>query len=332
MRRNAPWPLGCRGVAYALAAGNTVILKGSELSPRCYYEIASIFRESGLPDGCLNLLFHRREDSAEITNALIAHPSIKKINFTGSTAIGSVIAATAGKHLKPLVTELGGKASTIVLADADIEKAAKSCTLNSFLHAGQVCMSTDRVIIHSSIVGDFIEAFKRSTDDMYGGQDCRPRLVSAEGAIKTKTLVKDAIDKGANVVFGDPKESLELDRSSTSMAPIILSAVSKSADLYLAESFGPSVALFTFETEEEALEIANDCEYGLSGAVFTENLAAGLRIARGYETGGVHINSLSIHQEAGLPHGGFKRSGFGSSTGQAAMDEYLRRKVVTFDD
>jgi len=315
-----------------LAAGNTVVLKGSELSPRCYYEIASIFSEAGLPDGCLNLLFHRREDAAAITNKLIAHPSIKKINFTGSTTIGSVVAATAGQHLKPIVTELGGKASTIVLADADIEKAAKSCTLSSFLHAGQVCMSTERVIVHSSIIGSFTEAFKRWTDNMYGGNGHDPRLVSAAGAIKTKTLVKDAIIKGANVVFGDPEESTELDRSSTSMSPVILSDVNKSADLYLAESFGPSVALFTFETEEQALEIANDCEHGLSGAVFNKDLAAGLRVAKGYETGGVHINSLSLHQEAGLPHGGFKKSGFGSSTGQAAIDEFLRYKVVTFDD
>lgn len=132
--RNAPWPLGCRAVVYALAAGNTVVLKGPELAPRCYWAIADIFRQAGLPDGCLNSLVHRPQDAAEITNTLIAHPSIKKINFTGSTATGAIISSVAGKHLKPIITELGGKASAIILEDADVEKAAKACTLGSFLH------------------------------------------------------------------------------------------------------------------------------------------------------------------------------------------------------
>lgn len=132
--RNAPWPLGCRAVSYALAAGNTVVLKGPELSPRCYWAIVDIFRQAGLPNGCLSLVIHRPQDAALVTNTLIAHPSIKKINFTGSTAVGSIISALAGKHLKPIITELGGKASAIILKDADIAKAAHECTLGAFLH------------------------------------------------------------------------------------------------------------------------------------------------------------------------------------------------------
>jgi acyl-CoA reductase-like NAD-dependent aldehyde dehydrogenase len=133
--RNAPFILGFRAVSYALAVGNTCVLKGSETSPRCHLAIGSIFKEAGLPDGVLNILFHRPQDAAEITTALIEHPAVKKVNFTGSTAVGSIIAATAGKNLKPVLMELGGKASAIVCEDADIQKAAVQCAIGAFLHA-----------------------------------------------------------------------------------------------------------------------------------------------------------------------------------------------------
>ena len=291
-----------------------------------------IFREAGLPDGCLNLIFHRPRDAAQITEKLISHPGVKKVNFTGSTAVGSIIAAMAGKYLKPIITELGGKASTIVLADADIKKAAKACTMGAFLHAGQVCMATERVIVHTSIFDAFTTAFTESTNQQYGEKSQSPILVTAGGANKTKRLVKAALTNGAKVVHGDPKESLEPNLSSTGMRPIILTDVNKGSELHENESFGPSVAIYRFETENEALAIANDTEYGLSGAVFTQDLAAGLRIARGYETGAVHINAMTIHDESNLPHGGTKRSGWGRFSGLAGLDEYLRSKVVTFDE
>ncbi|KAN0117903.1 aldehyde dehydrogenase [Hyaloscypha variabilis] len=329
---NAPWPLGCRAVAYALAAGNTCVLKGSELSPRCFYAIVSIFREAGLPDGCLNLVFHRPQDAPQVTEKLISHPAVKKVNFTGSTATGAIIAAMAGKYLKPIITELGGKASAIVLADSDIKKAAMASTMGAFLHAGQVCMATERVIVHSSIVEAFTAAFKESTNQIFGPKGPSPILVTAVGANKTKALVNAALTKGAQVVLGDPTESQNIDKSSTGMRPIILTNVNKDSDLYQNESFGPSVAIYTFETEDEALAIANDTEYGLSGAVFTKDLTAGLRIAKGYETGAVHINAMTIHDESNLPHGGTKKSGWGRFSGMAGVEEYLRSKVVTFDE
>lgn len=329
---NAPWPLGCRAVSHALAAGNTCVLKGPELAPRCYHALVSVFRDAGLPDGVLNLLFHRPQDAAAVTEALIAHPAVKKLNFTGSTAVGRIVAAMAGKHLKPIITELGGKASAIILADADLERAAAACTMGAFQHAGQVCMSTERIIVHKSIVDDFTAAFKKSTSHVYGPNSSNPVLVTSMGANKTKRLVKAAIDDGADVVLGDAKESLQPNESSTGMQPIALANVKKGNQLYENESFGPSVAIYTFETEQEALEIANDTIYGLSGSVFTTNLTAGLRIARGYETGAVHINAMTIHDESNLPHGGAKASGWGRFTGIAGLEEYLRSKVVTFDE
>lgn len=140
--RNAPYALGVRAVSYAIAAGNTTVLKGPELSPRTYWAIADCFREGGLPAGVLNLVYHRPEDAAAVTNAIIAHPSVKKVNFTGSTGVGSIIASTAGKHLKPVLMELGGKASAIVLKDADLKKAALGCTLGAFLHVRSPFPST----------------------------------------------------------------------------------------------------------------------------------------------------------------------------------------------
>jgi acyl-CoA reductase-like NAD-dependent aldehyde dehydrogenase len=132
--RNAPYILGVRAVAFPLAAGNTVVLKGSESSPKCFWAIGDIFREAGLPDGCLNVLYHRPPDAAKITTALIAHPAIKKVNFTGSTHVGSIVAATAGKYVKPVMLELGGKASVIILDDANVQKAAIGSVVGSFLH------------------------------------------------------------------------------------------------------------------------------------------------------------------------------------------------------
>ena len=246
--------------------------------------------------------------------------------------MGSIIAATAGKYLKPVITELGGKASTIVLADADLQKAAMACTMGAFLHAGQVCMATERVIVHSSVADRFITAFKECTNKTYGPNSRTPMFVTAAGATKTKSLVKSALANGAQVILGDREESEELNWTSTTMNPIILSNVQKGTDLFEKESFGPAVAVYTFETEEDALKIANDTEYGLSGAVYTQDLAAGLRIAKGYETGAVHINAMTIHDESNLPHGGSKKSGFGRFSGQPGLEEWLRIKVVTYEE
>jgi len=132
--RNAPFILGTRAVAIPLAAGNTTVLKGSELSPKCFWALVDVFRQAGLPKGCINLVYHRTSDAAEVTTALIAHPAVRKINFTGSTQVGSIVASTAGKYVKPVLLELGGKASAIVLDDADLNKAAMGCVMGAFMN------------------------------------------------------------------------------------------------------------------------------------------------------------------------------------------------------
>ena len=280
--RNAPLILGFRAVSYALAAGNTCILKGSELSPRCFWCIGSIFTEAGLPDGVLNVIFHRPQDAPEVTSALIEHPFVKKINFTGSTATGSIIATQAGKFLKPVLMELGGKAPAIVLKDANIEKAAADCAQGAFGHSGQICMSTERILVHSSIAEKFREALKIAMEKTYGNQSPAPILVNAPPVQKNKKLVEQALSKGAKILTGDINAK---EHSDTRMRPIIVDSVTKDMDIYQIESFGPTVSLIVVESEEEAIEIANDTEYGLSSAVFTQDLAAGLRVAKQIETG-----------------------------------------------
>ncbi|MCJ1476333.1 hypothetical protein MMC13_004999 [Lambiella insularis] len=326
---NAPYILGFRAVAYALATGNTTILKSPELSPRCFWAIGSVFKEAGLPDGCLNVLAHRTQDAAEITALLIKHPSIKKVNFTGSTAVGRIIAATAGRNLKPCLLELGGKASAIVLSDADLKKAAHSCAIGAFFHSGQVCMATERILVESSIASSFSTHLRGAIDTIFGSSTPTPVLISPAGVSKNQALISDALGKGASITIGDlhAKES-----SNTRMRPIVVENVTKEMDLYRTESFGPTVSIFTVESEEDAVELANDTEYGLSCAVFTEDLKAGLRIAKQIESGSIHINHMTIHDEPNLPHGGVKMSGFGRFNASQGLEEFLRTKTITWQD
>ncbi|KAL6401040.1 NAD-dependent aldehyde dehydrogenase [Ilyonectria robusta] len=325
---NAPYHLGLRSILFALATGNTAILKGAEFSPMCYWAIADIFREAGLPDGCLNLIFHSPADAAVITEEFVANPHVRKINFTGSTKVGSIIAASAGKHLKPVLMELGGKASAIVLEDANLEQAALHCARGAFMNAGQICMSTERILVHESVARKFQGLFRDTTKQVFGAANDTPMLVTAASAKRNRGLVADATSKGAKSmkIFDGGHEG----QYETHMQPVILKDVDQNMDLYQTESFGPSVSLFTFKTEEEALELANNTEYGLSASVFSEDLKAAFRVADGLESGAVHINSMTVHDEYPLPHGGVKKSGFGRFNGYQGLDEFLYYKTVTW--
>ncbi|KAM5371767.1 hypothetical protein ACJZ2D_007832 [Fusarium nematophilum] len=305
---NAPYILGTRAVAAALAAGNTAVLKGSELSPGCFYAIMNIFSDAGLPKGCLNLIFAPPEAAREVTEAVIQHPAVAKVNFTGSTAVGRIIASISGKHLKPVLLELGGKATAIVFEDADLQRAAKACLLGAFLHSGQVCMATERIVVHASVAAAFAKLLKDNLASI-SRSDIR------------------RIGKGATVLC-EVRPTGEDDV----LAPTILSNVRGDMDLFYTESFGLVATLHTFNTEDEALKIANDTEYGLAGAVFTQNLNRGLRVAKKYLAGAVHINSMSIHDEAVLPHGGMKNSGSGRFNADQGLNEFLRSQVITWEN
>lgn len=308
-----------------------MVFKGPEAAPATSWAIADVFYAAGLPAGCLNTIYHRTSDAAAITSALIANPSIKKINFTGSTRVGSIIASLAGKHLKPVVLELGGKAPAIICSDADIEKAAMQCALGAFLHAGQICMSTEKILVNSTVAGQFREAFKRALEKINSeqGLGAAGQLVSELPVKNNKNLIADAVSKGATAFFGNPDH---VENSKTKMRPVVLEAVKPTMDIYHTESFGPTVSMIVVGSDEEAIAIANDTAYGLSSAVFTEDLRRGLRIAKKIESGAVHINSMTVHDESSLPHGGSKQSGYGRFNGIEGLREWTRTKSVTWKD
>ncbi|KAK3382860.1 Aldehyde/histidinol dehydrogenase [Lasiosphaeria ovina] len=322
---NAPYILGIRSVLFPIAAGNTAILKGSEACPRTMWGLCSVFHEAGLPAGVLNLIVHEPANAASITQRLIADPNIKKINFTGSTAVGRIIGKLAAEHLKPVLLELGGKAPAIVWEDADLENAAVQCALGAFLNSGQICMSTERILVHKNIRAEFEKKFVGAIDHIFGSE--LPVLINSLAVEKNKKLVQDAVGKGASLLYGDVSAE---EATKTQMRHVVVSGVNPDMDMYKTESFGPTVSLIEIESEEEALRIANDTEYGLSSAVFTEDLRRGLRFAKGIESGAVHINSMTVHDESALPHGGAKASGYGRFNQSHGMNEWVRTKTITY--
>ncbi|KAI6088128.1 aldehyde dehydrogenase [Hypoxylon rubiginosum] len=324
---NAPYILGVRSVLFPIAAGCTVIFKGSETSPRTHHAIVSILTEAGLPKGVLNFIVTDPTNAPLVTKSLIAHPDVKKINFTGSTPVGKIIGRLAGENLKPAVLELGGKAPAIVWEDADLDLAAGQSVAGSFFFSGQICMSTERIIVHKKISGAFQEKLLAKVKEAFPSSGDAPILINANSVDKNKKLVKDAVSKGASVLNGDVDAT---ETSKTRMRPIIVGKVTPDMDLYKTESFGPSVSLIEVESEEEALRIANDTEYGLTSAVFTEDLRVGLRFARGIESGAVHINNMTIHDEMTLPHGGAKASGYGRFNSHYGVEEWVRTKTITW--
>jgi acyl-CoA reductase-like NAD-dependent aldehyde dehydrogenase len=325
---NAPYVLGLRACLGPLAMGNAVILKGAEASPGAYWAIASILHEAGLPKGCLNTIIHRPEDAAAVTSAIISSPHVRKITFTGSTATGSIIASQAARLLKPTLMELGGKAPTIVCQDADVQQAALGCALGAFLHSGQICMSTERIIVHADVAESFKKAFGPTVNQVFGETQSMT-LISDVPVRRNKNLLEDAISKGAVVIHGDAYHS---DDRKAAMRPVIIENVTRDMDIYHNESFGPTVSLYTVNSDEEAIELANDTDYGLAAAIYTEDLRRGLRLAKKIKSGAVHINGMSVHDETSLPHGGFKKSGYGRFNGLEGLEEWVQTKTITWKD
>jgi acyl-CoA reductase-like NAD-dependent aldehyde dehydrogenase len=286
---NAPYLLGVRAALYPIAAGNTCILKGAEMSPRCFHHIGEIFHEAGLPPGVLNILYTQRQESAAVTNRLIHAPTVRKVNFTGSSVVGSLVAAEAAKVLKPALMELGGKASAIVTEDADIKLAARECARGAFVNSGQACMSTERILVSNKILEPFREAFLMEVEkwDSGVGKSC---ILIQEGAVdRNRRLATDAEAKGAKLLTGDPhgRETFpdSKEESKLRLKPTVIEGVDKTMDVFYEESFGPTVSLYSIDSEEEALALANDTEYGLSCSIFTSDLGRGLRMARQVDTG-----------------------------------------------
>lgn len=326
---NAPIILGVRAVAVPLACGNTVVLKASETCPRTHELIVEAFAESGLPDGALTVVTNAPEDAAEVVGALIDHPSVRRINFTGSTAVGRIIAKRAAEHLKPVLLELGGKAPLIVLEDADLDEAVKAAAFGAFMNQGQICMSTERIIVVDAVADSFAEKFAAKASSMAAG-DPRDGNTPLGAVVDTRTvkkvnkLIDDATSKGGRVIAGGPADTVV-------MPATVIDGVTDAMAIYSEESFGPVVALIRAKDEADAIRIANDSQYGLSAAVFTRDVTRGLGVARQIHSGICHVNGPTVHDEPQMPFGGVGASGYGRFGGKAGIDAFTELRWVTFE-
>lgn len=327
---NAPVILAVRAVAAPLAYGNTVVLKASELCPRTHGSIVDALRDAGVPSGAINLVRNEPEDAAEVVEELIAHPAVRRINFTGSTRVGRIIAAMAARHLKRVLLELGGNAPLIVLADADLERAVAAATFGSFMHQGQICMSTERIVIDRSVAEDFAERLASRASSLRVGDPREPDtqigpLVNEAAVKRVADHVEEAVAKGAKLVTGGEPHGLFF-------PPTVLMDVTPEMRVYSEESFGPVVAIVPVDDVDEAVRVANDTEYGLSAAVFSADVGAAMQIARQLETGICHINDATVNDEPPMPFGGTKHSGWGRFGGKAALEEFTELRWITIQD
>ncbi|MEA1941102.1 MAG: aldehyde dehydrogenase [Pseudomonadota bacterium] len=326
---NAPIILGVRAIAVPLACGNTVVLKASETCPRTHELIVEAFAEAGFPDGALNVVTNAPKDAGEVVGALIDHPAIRRINFTGSTAVGKVIAKRAAEHLKPVLLELGGKAPLIVLEDADLDEAVKAAAFGAFMNQGQICMSTERIIVVDAVADDFAARFAAKaksmpTGDPREGDTPLGAVVDRNTVDKVNSLIADAEAKGAKVLSGGRADSVL-------MPATVLDGVTDAMSLYSDESFGPVVAIIRAKDEEDAIRLANDSEYGLSAAVFTRDTARGLGVARRIRSGICHVNGPTVHDEPQMPFGGVGASGYGRFGGKAGIAEFTELRWITLE-
>jgi benzaldehyde dehydrogenase (NAD) len=326
---NAPVILGVRAVAVALACGNSVILKASEICPRTHSLIAQAFEKAGFPADVVSLVTNRPEDAGDIVGALIDHPAVRRINFTGSTRVGKIIAMRAATHLKPCLLELGGKAPLLVLDDADLDEAVKAAAFGAFMNQGQICMSTERIIVTAAVADAFIQKFAAKARSMAVG-DPREGKTPLGAVIDTNTvkhvnaLIDDATGKGAKVLSGGKADTVL-------MPATVVDGVTAEMNLYRDESFGPVVGVIRARDEDDAIRIANDTEYGLSSAVFTRDIAKGLRVARQIRSGMCHINGPTVHDEAQMPFGGVGASGYGRFGGKAGIDQFTELRWITLE-
>jgi acyl-CoA reductase-like NAD-dependent aldehyde dehydrogenase len=324
---NAPVILGTRAIATPLACGNTVILKASEQCPATHHLIGQVLNEAGLGEGVVNVVTNAPEQAAEVVEALIEHEGVRRINFTGSTGIGRIIAEKAANKLKPVLLELGGKAPFVVLDDADLDAAVAAAAFGAFFNQGQICMSTERLIVVDSVADEFARKLAEKAKSLKAGNplaegNALGTLISAQAGAKLNALLEDALSKGATKLSGGPAEGVI-------MQATLVDNVTADMRLYSEESFGPMVAMIRAKDEADAIRLANDTEYGLSAAVFSRDIARAMNVAKQIESGICHINAPTVHDEPQMPFGGVKASGYGRFGGKAGVDEFTDLRWMT---
>jgi benzaldehyde dehydrogenase (NAD) len=327
---NAPVILSTRAVATPLAFANTVVLKASEICPRTHAAVVHALQDAGLPPGTINLVTNAPEDAADVVDELIAHPATRRINFTGSTRVGRIIAENAGRHLKRVLLELGGKAPMIVLGDADLDRAAAAASFGSFFHQGQICMSTERIVADRSIAEELAQKLAERASALNVGD---PReetthigpLINDAAVERVTELVRDAVAKGAQTLSGGEPDG-------TVYPPTVIMGVTPEMRVYSEESFGPLASIVAVDGPDEAVRVANDTEYGLSAAVFSRNVSFALELAQRIESGICHVNDTTVQDEPQMPFGGVKASGFGRFGGRAALEEFTELRWITVQE
>ncbi|MFJ6140809.1 aldehyde dehydrogenase family protein [Kitasatospora sp. NPDC092286] len=322
---NFPLFLSLKAVAPALALGNGVVLKPHQETPVVGGTlIARIFEEAGLPAGLLNVVV---TDIAEIGDAFIEHPVPKVISFTGSDKVGRHVATVAASHFKRTVLELGGNSALIVLDDADVDYAVDAAVFSRFAHQGQVCMAANRVLVDRGIEAEFTEKFVRKVASLKVGDPKDPAtqigpLINPVQADSLTVQVDQAIASGATALLrGGTSGSL--------MDPVVLGGLPAGAPILQRELFGPVVLVVPFDGEDEAVRLANDTPFGLSGAVHTADVERGVRVAKRIETGMIHVNDGTIADEAVVPFGGEKNSGVGRLNGESTVDAFTTVKWIS---
>ena len=325
---NAPVILGVRAIATPLACGNTVVFKGSENCPHTHRLIAEAFQDAGFPPGVLNYITNAPADAARVVEAMVAHPAVRRVNFTGSTRVGRIIAMTCAKYLKPVVLELGGKAPLVVLDDADLDDAVNAAAFGCFANSGQICMSTERLIVDRKIADEFVSRFAKKASGLPLGDPRKPEPVVLGSVVGMGTvehcnaLIDDALAKGAKLVCGGKADS-------TLMPATVLDHVTRQMRLYHEETFGPVKCVVRVDGVDAAVACANDNEYGLSAAVFGRDVARAMNVARRIESGICHVNGPTVHDEAQMPFGGVKGSGIGRFGGKAGIHEFTDLRWIT---
>jgi acyl-CoA reductase-like NAD-dependent aldehyde dehydrogenase len=328
----APWNaaliLSARSIAAPLALGNTVVLKPSELSPYVGGLLwGEIFAEAGLPAGALNVVTHAPGEAAPIGDELVENPAVRRINFTGSTETGRRLAEAAGRHLKRVVLELGGYNPLIVLADADVDYAVDATAFGAFMHQGQICMSTRRILVERPIADEFVQKLAEKTKTLKVGDPHEHDtvigpLINESALNMVSSRVDEAVQKGAKVLAGGEAEG-------SAYRATLLTDVPPDSDFARQETFGPVAAIEIVDDADEAIERANATSYGLSSGLITGNSDRGFQLAQRIDAGIVHVNDQTVGDEPQMPFGGVKESGFGRFGGTAVIDEFTELRWIT---
>jgi acyl-CoA reductase-like NAD-dependent aldehyde dehydrogenase len=318
---NFPLNIACWKMAPALAAGNTVVLKPAELTPLTAVRFASLALEAGLPEGVVNVVVGPGRTCG---TRLVEHPDVAKVAFTGSTEVGRTIAAGAAGTIKRVTLELGGKSANVVFADADVEAAALAAPWAVFDNAGQDCCARSRILVERSAVDDFLSHLKGAVEAIRVGDPLDPAtemgpLISAG----QRASVSAFVDGGAEVAI----QGSAPDGPGFWFPPTVLWPVPLDHPAVVDEIFGPVAVIVPFDTEAEAIALANDTIYGLSGSIWTRDGAKALRVARAVQSGNLSINSNSSVR-VNTPFGGFKQSGYGRELGPHATDAYTEVKTI----